>query len=166
MTTVQSVLPPAGGLLAEALPAPHFVDAYRVAWPAGPASRADEAACALLGRGPGWVRGLLRLRDALVRPLRLRTFPPQPAPPTLPLVAGSHFGPFRVVTVLPREVLLGQDDRLLDFRVSVRLEAGGGAVVTTAVRCHNALGRLYFALIRPFHRRIVPALLRAGLRPA
>ena len=36
----------------------------------------------------------------------------------------------------------------------------------TVVRRHNIAGRAYFALVRPFHRRVVPALLRrAAARP-
>ncbi|VFR49739.1 hypothetical protein ANT2_2646 [plant metagenome] len=64
--------------------------------------------------------------------------------------------------------MLGEDDRHLDFRVSVlrqsKLEMDGGSdarlVVTTVVRCHNRLGRAYIAVIRFFHRRVVIASLR------
>ncbi len=30
----------------------------------------------------------------------------------------------------------------------------------TVVHHHNATGRAYFTVVKPFHRRIVPALLR------
>lgn len=146
---------------------PDSADAYALELPPGAPAPADALTCALLGQGPAWVRRLLRLRDALVRPFGLRTFPARPLAPVLPLRPGASLGLFRVFSVTPAEVVLGQDDRHLDFRVSVRVEPGAGrAVVTTAVRCHNAAGRLYFALIRPFHRRIVPALLRHGLSRA
>lgn len=164
---VYATAPVSSALLARQLPHPHFADAYAVVLPPGAPTPAAALAYALLGQGPAWLRQLMRLRDALVRPLGLRTFPPRPAAPALPLVPGAQFGPFRVLCVTPAEVVLGQDDRHLDFRVSVRLEPGAArAVVTTTVRCHNTLGRLYFALIRPFHRRVVPALLRRGLSRA
>ncbi|WP_176523049.1 DUF2867 domain-containing protein [Blastococcus aggregatus] len=64
-------------------------------------------------------------------------------------------------------VLLRLDDRHLDFRVSLRLLHSGGAAeflqLTTTVTVHGALGRAYFALVRPFHRRIVPAMLRSAV---
>jgi hypothetical protein len=69
----------------------------------------------------------------------------------------------------PDELLLGEDDRHLDFRVSVLLRDEGEAqwaTVTTVVRFHNALGRAYFAVVRPFHQLIVPALMRRALRLA
>ena len=62
---------------------------------------------------------------------------------------------------------MGLDDRHLDFRVSLRLLPVGGAAeslqLTTTVTFHGRLGRLYFALVRPFHRRIVPAMLRSAV---
>jgi hypothetical protein len=65
------------------------------------------------------------------------------------------------------ELVVGEDDRHLDFRASVlvrRRDDGGGdeLVATTVVRCHNALGRTYLAMISPFHSLIV----RSGLRRA
>jgi hypothetical protein len=34
--------------------------------------------------------------------------------------------------------------------------------VTTLVRFHNALGRVYFVPVAPAHRRIVPAMMRSA----
>jgi hypothetical protein len=51
----------------------------------------------------------------------------------------------------------------LDFRVVVDVTPPGGVrqvTATTLVKTHNRLGRTYLAIILPFHRRIVPALLR------
>ncbi|RTQ47831.1 DUF2867 domain-containing protein [Hymenobacter gummosus] len=156
-------LPPASQL-PQALSRLDFADAYQVPLPATAPVQPLPLAYALLGQAPGWVRSLLRLRDALVRALGLRTFPVRPThPDPAGLRPGDEFGPFGVLRVLPTEVLLGQDDRHLDFRVSV-LRLPDAAVVSTAVRFHNRLGRLYFALIRPFHRLIVPAMLRFGCR--
>jgi hypothetical protein len=76
-------------------------------------------------------------------------------------------GVFRVYERTDDEVLLGEDDRHLDFRVSMLLQREGleapRVVVATVVRYNGRLGRLYFAVVRPFHRRIVPAMLRRTL---
>lgn len=160
--SVTAVVPPTEHrqLLAD----PDFVDAFRVALPAAAPATAAGVAYALLGQAPAWVRYLLRLRDALVHPLGLRTFPAQSGrPDPTALRPGDRFGPFRVFSVGAGEVLLGQDDWHLNFRVAVR-RLPDAAVVTTVVHCRHWLGRLYFALIRPFHRRIVPAMLRYGRR--
>ena len=57
----------------------------------------------------------------------------------------------------------GFNDRHLDFRLIVDVTPSGEArqvTATTLVRTHNRLGRLYLAIIMPFHRLIVPAMLR------
>ena len=59
------------------------------------------------------------------------------------------------------EIVLGVDDRHLDFRASVLLRrADNSLAITTAVRCHNLLGRLYLAAILPFHILIAADVLR------
>ena len=83
--------------------------------------------------------------------------------------SADRIGLFRIYERSQREIVLGEDDSHLDFRVSVltcsRPLAGESAnfiVVSTVVHCHNLLGRCYIALIAPFHRLIV----KAGLRRA
>ena len=50
---------------------------------------------------------------------------------------------------------------VVDVATSGPNEASGQQVTaTTLVKTHNALGRLYLAVIKPFHRLIVPAMLR------
>jgi hypothetical protein len=55
-------------------------------------------------------------------------------------------------------VVVGFDDRHLDFRVLVELTSSH-VRCTTAVRRHNHFGRLYFAVVRGAHKRLVPHLL-------
>ena len=66
------------------------------------------------------------------------------------------------------ELVMGGDDRHLDFRAAILLRtgaAGGRAlVVVTVVHCHNRLGRTYLAVIAPFHRMILRANLERAVR--
>lgn len=58
--------------------------------------------------------------------------------------------------------MLGLDDRHLDFRIVVEvteLGAGRQVAASTIVKTHNLLGRTYLAVVKPFHRIIVPAML-------
>lgn len=69
------------------------------------------------------------------------------------------------------EVLLGADDRHLQFRSCVRVQVldDGAAVIAlgTRVRTLNAFGRLYMAAINRVHRRHVsPAMLRMAVAHA
>ena len=72
---------------------------------------------------------------------------------------GSVIGYFPLLSKSAGELVVGEDDRHLDFRVAILLRTGaaGGReiVVVTVVRCHNRLGRTYLAVIAPFHRTIL-----------
>jgi hypothetical protein len=77
-------------------------------------------------------------------------------------------GFFPVLSKSAGEMVMGGDDRHLDFRVAVlvRADAPGGRelVVVTVVHCHNRLGRTYLAVIAPFHRTILRANLERAAR--
>jgi hypothetical protein len=126
------------------LPGHQFADAYKV--PARHGVDAIEATRLAFARGPLWIRALMGLRNGLVRlvglkPARSRGFP--------------------IVSETPREVVMGFDDRHLDFRIVVAV-AGGFATVTTLVRWHNAWGRAYLAAVLPFHRAIAARMIEGA----
>ena len=60
-------------------------------------------------------------------------------------------------------MVAGFNDRHLDFRVVVDVASAGArqnVTATTLVRTHNRLGRTYLAIILPFHRLILRAMMR------
>lgn len=131
-----------------------------------------------LANRPTGVSGLMKLRNALVRPLSLRTSPLGcPASSLLStnrerLFAGRY--PALQESIDPRgqraEVILGADDRHLRFRscVGVRF-VGDDAHVTlgTRVQCRNWFGRFYMAVIGQVHRTYVsPAMLAMAVEHA
>ena len=123
------------------LPGYQFADAYKV--PASHRIHAIEATRMAFAQGPGWIRGLMGARNRLGRLVGLRAAP----------ASG-----FPVLREAPDQVVLGFDDKHLDFRVVV--ETGGGfATVTTIVRWHNAWGRAYLMAIMPFHRAIAARMI-------
>ncbi|MGC2857677.1 DUF2867 domain-containing protein [Novispirillum sp. DQ9] len=110
---------------------------------------------------PRWLDALMALRNALVRPLGLKTGPVGPEALKPPFAVGGAIGLFRIVALTEREVVLGEDDRHLDFRVTLRVarqDLGASVDVETWVRPHNRLGRWYLALVLPVHRHIVPVV--------
>ena len=133
-----------------------FADAFRIEIDD---TRLDarRAAERMMARQPRWAEALLRLRNFLVAPLGLKT---SGAGPTAPR---DMIGIFPVVSETPDRLVAGFNDRHLDFRVVVDVTAPDGVrqvTATTLVLTHNWLGRTYLAIILPFHRLIVPALLR------
>ena len=123
------------------LPGYQFADAYKV--PAIHRVNAIEATRMAFAQGPRWIRGLMGLRNRLGRLVGLKAAP----------ASG-----FPVVRESPNQVVLGFDDKHLDFRIIV--EVGGGfATVTTVVRWHNVWGRAYLTAIMPFHRAIAARMI-------
>jgi len=118
---------------------------------------ARRAAERMMARQPWWAEALTSLRNFLVTPLGLKTSGASPGVPR------DMIGIFPVVSEAPERLVAGFNDRHLDFRVVVDVTAPGGVrqvTATTLVKTHNWLGRTYLATILPFHRLIVPALLR------
>ncbi|WP_211473294.1 DUF2867 domain-containing protein [Collimonas humicola] len=141
------------------LPGHDFVDAYQVR--AGlPGLRARQAADAIIKHPPGWIRQLVATRNCVVRLFRLRTVDIGVDDPH---ASEQTVGGFPLVTQSEREVVLGFDDRHLDFRISIRVAPDGPAAtqvtVSTIVKTNNLAGRAYLATIMPFHRLIVRHLL-------
>lgn len=108
---------------------------------------------------PGWLHRLMDLRNALVRPLGLKTGPMGPPPPP-PYHVGQSIGLFRLLSLTEDEAVLGEDDRHLDFRVSLKLLPDRRLAVSTHVTMHNGLGRAYMAVVKPVHRIIAPIVAR------
>ena len=133
-----------------------FADAFRIDL-ASAKLDARTAAQRMLGRSPRWVEILLALRNRLVAPFGLKT--PDPTGPG----ASGTIGIFPVVSEAPDRLVLGFDDGHLDFRVVVDVAAcgaGQSVTATTLVLTHNLFGRIYLAIILPFHRLIARTMLR------
>jgi hypothetical protein len=133
-----------------------FSDAFHVAVD-GDGLDARGAAKRMFGRSPRWIKALMALRDHLVKPFRLKTSRSTEKTFT------DTVGIFPVLSETPDRLVAGFNDSHLDFRLVVDVASSGHGqhvTATTLVLTHNRLGRVYLAIILPFHRLIVRALLR------
>ena len=160
---VRFVHPPAESGMAHLFPSADMVDAYAIAIPAGTGRDIDTLVHAVLGNPAPWFRVLLAVRDTIMAAIGVKTSG------DVRTRAGESGAEtidfFPVLSRSNSELIVGEDDRHLDFRASVLLRAGTGGmgdevVATTVVHCHNRLGRGYLALIMPFHRLVVRSNLR------
>ncbi len=138
------------------LPGAQFADAYRVAVD-NAALDARHAAERTIGRQPQWAQALLVLRNFLVAPFGLKTSGAGKIAPK------DMIGIFPVISETPDRLVAGFNDRHLDFRVVVDVASSGtrqSVTATTLVKTHNWLGRTYLAIILPFHRLILRAMMR------
>lgn len=138
------------------LPGAIFADCYRLET-SGQLLDAIAATQRVIGRNPRWISRLMKVRNLIVAPLGLK------AAPDVRLAPDQSIGTFPLISKSPERVVLGLDDRHLDFRVvvDVATNADGEQTVsaTTYVKTHNALGSFYLAVVKPFHRIIMPVML-------
>ena len=146
---------PAGSLITGEMESVDYFDSYVIE------SKTDEPVDQIVKRMfalPSWVRFLLRLRYFLIaKPFGLRTGTLKER------TDGSDFVRMTVIHRNENEIVMGDDDKHLYYRLSVmkrHTKPLTEIALTTVVRFHNNWGRIYFAFIRPFHKIIVKSILR------
>ncbi len=145
----------------------HLADAFAIDLPACASGDPELLARFIFAHQPAWVGQLTSVRDAIVACVGLKTARHLA---TLARDAkADRVGIFKIYSTSATEIVLGEDDRHLDFRVSVLCApAVAGAsrklTISTVVHCHNLLGRTYLAVIAPFHRKVVQASLGHAAR--
>lgn len=128
----------------------------------------EELAHDFLKPIPGWVDALMALRNviAALAGLKRSNSKGKKAPQKVQFEAGKKAGFFKVYSLTEKEIILGENDKHLSFRVSLFLETVGydpvkkKYTVTTVVTYNNWMGPVYFFFVKPFHRLIVPAMLK------
>lgn len=140
-----------------------FLDSYAV-------TVADPALTPLdyasrLARMPAWVNLLMALRNRAVAPFGLKTQFGSVATHGAPAV-GDYVGIFRLEKQSRTEAILGENDKHLDFRISVykTSDAHPQVALSTWVHPHNRFGRAYLWTVMPFHKLIVRTMLASIAR--
>jgi hypothetical protein len=163
-TLLEPVEIPAQSSVATVYESPNLADAFAVRLPFGTSDDPEILWRFVMSQQPSWIGWLTNIRDTIVACFGLKTTKHLA---TLSDVAnGDRIAFFKVYSKSESEIILGEDDRHLDFRLSVLRSQdlsqtpGGQLTVSTVVRCHNFLGRAYIFVIAPFHRLVVKASLR------
>ena len=123
--------------------------------------------------GPKWIDTLLAFRNNVVKWFGLKTagnltnrqqqlenFKGEP---------DERIGLFKVFHKSENEIILGEDDKHLDFRVSLYLDENtetnqNQLTISTLVKFNNIFGKLYFMPVLPFHKLIVPTMLKGIIK--
>ena len=165
MIKAHAVPAPSDSVLAPLYVGADLLDAFAIRLPAGVDDDLEALARAGFERPAGWIRALTRVRDAVMATVGVKS---SRAIGAAAAARGPVIGYFPLLSKSAGELVVGEDDRHLDFRVAILLRTGaaGGRelVVVTVVHCHNWLGRMYLAAITPFHRVIARANLEQAAR--
>ncbi|MDQ0068644.1 hypothetical protein J2W34_000418 [Variovorax boronicumulans] len=165
LTPVKPVALPTQSAVAAIYESTNLADAFAIQLPLGTCSDPDVLWRFLIAQQPAWIGWLTNIRDAIVASFGLKTAK-HLATLSGEANADDRIGIFKVYGRSESEIVLGEDDKHLDFRLSVlhtpdlSPTRGGQLTVSTVVHCHSLLGRAYLSVIAPFHRQVVKASLR------
>lgn len=166
MIAAHAVPVPSDSVLAPLYVGAHLLDAFAIHLPTGASDDVEVLTRVALERPAWWIRALTWARDAMMATVGVKS--------SRAIGAAAAARGLQVIGYLPLlsksagELVMGGDDRHLDFRVAALLRTGAAGrrelVVVTVVHCHNWLGRTYLAVIAPFHRTILRANLERAVR--
>jgi len=146
-------VPSSATLLAGSVRAPDLRDAFALRVPDGTSIDPQDWADRVFRDLPRPVMVLLRVRNALVG---------------LVGIDPGDTSAFDTLERTDREVLLGTDERHLDFRASVLVEPGRDCTtvvtVSTVAAVRSRAGRLYLGVVRFVHPYVVRSMLRRAGR--
>jgi hypothetical protein len=164
--TMKHAVPVASRVLINTTRKVDYVDSFRVALPLGEELSVDYLCAKVFSAMPWWIDVLFVVRNVLVAAFGLKKgdggAPRQ-------VTRDIHFEPgcrdcyFDVIDRTRDEIVMGEGDKHLDFRVSVRKSEVPNCVtifeLTTVVWYNNWLGPIYFTVVKPFHRALISSMM-------
>jgi hypothetical protein len=181
-------------LLNNALSRIDYADAFTCTFPASEHITVDDVVKSFFNAAPGWVEILFVIRNKIVRLFGLKAPDPEDRKKDLAdfkIEKGNQISLFKIYDRTDNEVLMGEDDKHLNFRISILLEKQDAVdqklnlageeilkdksaveaklirhtlTLTTLVTFHNFLGRLYFLPVKPMHKMVVSSMMRGIIK--
>lgn len=118
----------------------------------------------VFGTVPKWIEFLLKLRNSIVKVFGLKVEKPTDFHTNFKV--GGYVGFFKIYSIRENEIILGADDKHLNFRVSIynSNEREFNIKVTTLVEYNNNFGRWYMAIVKPFHHIVVKVMVKQACK--
>lgn len=135
----------------------HYEDTFSITVNRAHLSFEEIQAAFIKTKGPWWIDFLFSIRDAVVGCFGISTRADHQR-------SKNSFGLFPILQRRPRELVLGEDEKHLNFRILLKLDSpvAGSYKLSfkTLVHFNNLLGRLYYIPVKPIHKLIVPGMLQ------
>ena len=115
---------------------------------------------------PNWFKILLNLRNTIARIFGLKTGGIENIfdnSARLSIKQEQSIGDFFILLKLKKHLITELNDKHLDFRFSILISENEGITkvsLSTIVKLNNFFGKIYFFLVKPFHRLIIPNILK------
>lgn len=148
---IKSNIIPEKSIILNGFPKVDYFDVYSIRKETG---RSAEEISKELMKMPNWVIALMKLRNSIVKVFGLKTDKEQ----------NDQNSFFTLIENCENEIVMGEVDKHLDFRASIMKEASENTIsLITVVHYNNALGKVYFFFVKPFHKVIMKTLLKRYL---
>ncbi len=154
------------------LPSAFFHDSYRVRLNQtnNSSSHMIELFFAVFGHHPWWIKLVLLSRSFVAKQFGLETpsvsdILHSAVKPTYSI--GDTIGPWPIFSKTTRELIVGRDNRHLDFRLSLlkrTIDQCEELVISTTCKVHNRFGKVYLFFVVPFHKWGVKTLIRRAVQ--
>jgi hypothetical protein len=139
-------VPPENSMISQGFGRVDYCDSYRITKATNDNS---ERIAMQLFKLPKWVVALLNVRNRIVKLFGLKTG------------TESEATIFPVIAQNENEILMGVNDKHLNFRVSVLIDREKSYIYTTTlVHYNHNWGKIYFLFVKPFHKIIVRAMVK------
>ncbi len=110
---------------------------------------------------PKWITHLLHVRNKIVNVFGITTSIGEMKKENVK--AGKKTGIFKIYAIYKNELIAGEDENHLNFRVSV-LKDGDKLTISTLVKINNWLGKIYFFIVKPFHKIVVVSMIKNAVK--
>ncbi len=114
----------------------------------------------IFSTAPKWVEYLMKLRNKLVSIFGLKTEMNRTTNTNFKV--GDKIGIFKIYDIQDNEIIAGENDKHLDFRVSIFREMNTDSKITvsTIIKYNNGFGKFYFLVVAPFHKLVVKSIVK------
>lgn len=155
-------------LINQYLPA-NFTECLQCNFASSKKVTADDIMIQFWTVSPKWVNALFKLRDILVKPFGIKGGNEgNKAALEESIRSGRTYSFMSIPAKTDNETILSANDKHLVMYLSVKVqelnERDKELTISTLVKFHNLLGRVYFFFIYPFHCIIVKSMLRSVIK--
>ena len=170
MKIIKTGIPDTTSVLA-ALDRNDYTDAFYCKFNCSHPVSIDDVIHAFFDSAPSWVHHMFTIRDVVASKLGLKTISRKEREQmrkSFSIQPGNSIGLFKVLSKSEEEVIMGEDDKHLNFRVAFLLNALDAESYAlhfiTTVKIHNWLGKLYFLPVKPMHALVVKSMMKGTVK--
>lgn len=170
MSKVIEVSLPLASKIHQSLIAIDFSDAYQTVL-VNPEMSVQQACAAVFGYSPLWVKYLMHLRGLIASIAGLKHEANGLSTNNTSFnesnyQVGKRLGLFTIQSLNTNELIMGDDDKHLNFRISVYKSVQNDVsmmTVSTVVEIHNWFGKAYMFIVKPFHKYIAKSMVQKAV---